>query len=105
MSNQDVLYRIQRMGRSIIPEGAHLLLFGSRARGDNRPDSDWDLLVLLPKDKLTMEDYANITYPLTELGWNIDQTINPIMYTQKEWAQRSFTPFYHNVEEDKVVLV
>lgn len=27
-----------------------ILLFGSRARGDNRPDSDWDLLILLPKD-------------------------------------------------------
>jgi predicted nucleotidyltransferase len=23
-------------------------LFGSRARGDHRPDSDWDLLVVLP---------------------------------------------------------
>ncbi|TIL76114.1 MAG: nucleotidyltransferase domain-containing protein [Mesorhizobium sp.] len=27
-------------------------LFGSRARGDNRPDSDWDILVALPDDKL-----------------------------------------------------
>ena len=25
-------------------------LFGSRARGDNRPDSDWDLLVALSDD-------------------------------------------------------
>jgi hypothetical protein len=25
-------------------------LFGSRARGDNRPDSDWDILVALPDD-------------------------------------------------------
>lgn len=27
-----------------------ILLFGSRARGDNRADSDWDLLVLLPEE-------------------------------------------------------
>lgn len=25
-------------------------LFGSRARGDNRPESDWDILVELPDD-------------------------------------------------------
>lgn len=25
-------------------------LFGSRARGDHRPDSDWDLLAILPDD-------------------------------------------------------
>nr|WP_264185703.1 nucleotidyltransferase domain-containing protein [Roseicella aerolata] len=25
-------------------------VFGSRARGDQRPDSDWDLLVILPDD-------------------------------------------------------
>jgi predicted nucleotidyltransferase len=25
-------------------------LFGSRARGDNRPDSDWDLFIVVPDD-------------------------------------------------------
>ena len=35
---------------------AEIWLFGSRARGDSRPDSDWDLLVVLPDnapDELT----------------------------------------------------
>ena len=27
-----------------------IILFGSRARGDNSPDSDWDLCVVLPDD-------------------------------------------------------
>lgn len=37
----------------IIAERMHPLeiwLFGSRARGDNRPDSDWDLLAVVPDD-------------------------------------------------------
>ena len=104
MATSDVQYRIQQVGREVVPQGAQLYLFGSRARGDNRQDSDWDLLVILPKDSLTMDDYANITYPLTELGWDIGQKINPIMYTKKEWEENSFTPFYHNVQHDAIRL-
>lgn len=104
MSDKDIKYRIQQMSKKLIPEGAQLFLYGSRARGDNRPDSDWDLLVLLPKDSITPDDYANISYPLTELGWKLSQSINPIMYTQKEWKHNSFTPFYHNVQHDAIRL-
>lgn len=31
-------------------------LFGSRARGDHRQDSDWDLLVVLPNDSELSDD-------------------------------------------------
>lgn len=30
------------------PEVERIVLFGSRARGDARPDSDWDFLVVMP---------------------------------------------------------
>jgi predicted nucleotidyltransferase len=30
------------------PEVERIILFGSRARGDARPDSDWDFLVVIP---------------------------------------------------------
>ncbi|WP_053958157.1 nucleotidyltransferase domain-containing protein [Sulfobacillus thermosulfidooxidans] len=33
------------------PEVNRIILFGSRARGDARPDSDWDFLVIMPSDK------------------------------------------------------
>lgn len=87
-----------------MPPGAKLLLYGSRARGDFREDSDWDLLLILPKKQITAEDYDNISYPFTELGWHIGQTINPVVYTQQEWEQYSFTPFYHNVLQDAIIL-
>jgi len=43
-----------------------ILLFGSRARGDNRVDSDWDLLVLLPD-----EAPARLLDPY--LAWEVKQ--------------------------------
>ncbi|MDX8492667.1 nucleotidyltransferase family protein [Mesorhizobium captivum] len=43
-------------------------LFGSRARGDNRPDSDWDILVALPDNTR-----PELLDPL--VGWTIQNEI------------------------------
>ena len=86
------------------PRNARAILFGSRARGDARQDSDWDVLILLDKDRITSADMDDISYPIRELGWDIDEIINPIMYTTKDWEARSFTPFYKNVMREGVAL-
>jgi len=39
---------LERIVPSMQPEAVYL--FGSRARGTNRPDSDYDLLVVMPDD-------------------------------------------------------
>ena len=105
MSDASTLHTIQAMGKQILPEGSNLWLYGSRARGDNRPDSDWDLLVLVDKDKQQLQDFDAYAYPFVEMGWNSGAEINPMLYTRKEWQQRYFTPFYKNVERDKMVLI
>ena len=38
------------------PAPLRLVLFGSRARGDERPDSDIDLLVVMPQARLTPQE-------------------------------------------------
>lgn len=80
-------------------------LFGSRARGDNRSDSDWDILVLINRDgRSSWDDYNAIGYPLNELFWNRDQDVNTIIQTTSEWRQKSFTPFYKNVMLEAVEI-
>ena len=65
MANKaNILARIKHLGKEVLPQGSHLLLYGSRARGDNRADSDWDLLVLLNRPQKENSDFANISYPL-----------------------------------------
>ena len=81
---------------------AKVILFGSRARGDARPDSDWDIMVLVDDDSKVGR--WDLHEQLWDLGLDTDQEINPIVYRKNEWQQRSFTPFYKNVMQDGVVL-
>ena len=63
----DVLNRIKETLRKVIPAGGHAFLYGSQARNEARPDSDWGILILLDKPKIEVEDYDNISYPLVGL--------------------------------------
>lgn len=101
----DILQSITERLREVLPSGAHAILFGSRARGDVRHDSDWDVLILLDKTKIEAADYDNVSYPLVELGWSLNECISPVLYTFKDWANHYFTPFYHNVKDEGIQLV
>lgn len=87
-----------------MPPHAKAVLFGSQARGTATAHSDWDILVVLDKDTLLPSDYDAVTYPLTELGWELGEEINPVMYSAKEWQKYSITPFYKNVEKEGIKL-
>jgi predicted nucleotidyltransferase len=104
-NDSNILSQIQTLGKKVLPKGSSVLLYGSRARGDNREDSDYDLVVLVDKDKQQLQDFTDFAYPFMEMGWNLGAEINPMLYTRKEWSERHFTPFYKNVEHDKIVLV
>ena len=104
MDKCQILERIKQLAIAVLPQGSSLWLYGSRARGDESQSSDWDLLILLDKSKITSEDY-DLAYFFRELGWDLNATINPHVYSKKQWDSWSFLPFYKNVEQDKIVLV
>lgn len=79
-------------------------LFGSRARGTERTDSDWDVLVLLDKPKVTLQDYDNYSYPLRELGWDLNEIINPVLFSEQEWKANHSTLFHHNVNKEAIAI-
>lgn len=87
----EVLKSIQKKAESIMPK-------------DAKADSDWDILVLLNKDKIDEQDHDNYTYPLWELGWQINQMIHPIVYSMKDWQSKKGSPFYNNVESEGLQL-
>ncbi|MBO4588748.1 MAG: nucleotidyltransferase domain-containing protein [Bacteroidales bacterium] len=104
MEQHEVIRHIKEKALKILPEGSSLWLYGSRARGDAHDGSDYDLLILLDKDKITSGDYDDYVYAFSILGVNIDEEINPHIYTRRDWEKWSFEPFHSNVEREKIVL-
>jgi UTP:GlnB (protein PII) uridylyltransferase len=104
MERAQVIESIREVAKKTLPPRSTLLLYGSRARGEEHQGSDWDLLILLDKAELSDNDYDNVSFPFTMLGWNIGELISPQLYTKNEWASISFLPFYKNVEHDKIEL-
>lgn len=104
-SDRQFIDRLSMLGKQILPRGASLWLYGSRARGTARPDSDWDLLILLDKEEKEFDDFNKYAAPFADLALDEEQYTIPQIYTHKEWKKFAFTPFVKNVERDKIVLV
>ena len=93
-NEQQTLKRIKEIVLKQVP-GAKVYLYGSRARGEAKQTSDWDLLILLSNDKITIDMERNVTYPLYDLEFEIGEVISPLVYSEKEWNEKyKVTPFY-----------
>jgi hypothetical protein len=62
MNAQDVVATLRRHERVLHARGvAHAAVFGSVARGENRPDSDLDILIDIdPEAHVTVFDYVGL---------------------------------------------
>lgn len=101
-----IIARITETAKRVLPLGSRLVLFGSRARGDARSDSDWDLHILIPgAQKLPSEEANDICWEFNQIGiFELDEVIDVFAYTTRDWDKRSFMQFYKNVERDKIIL-
>ena len=62
MNRQTILSKLREHEPALRAQGvSHAALFGSRARGDNRPDSDTDIMIEIdPAAHVTIFDYAGL---------------------------------------------
>ena len=97
MNRKTILQHIKKNITKVSP-GAKIILFGSVARGEARPESDIDLLILADSEDLSYNDRTAITDSLYDIELETGILISPLVYTQKQWDNRPFnTPFYINI--------
>jgi predicted nucleotidyltransferase len=87
-----------------LPTEASVVLYGSEARGDARPDSDIDLLILVEQDTITENERQKITNQLFDIEYETGVLINPTVMLKKQWG-KVITPFYENVMKDGIILL
>jgi len=94
-----VIPRIKNLIREIDP-AADVILFGSRARGDEYPESDWDILILV--DSMADLDYERIfRHRLYAIELELNEAFSVSVYNKDEWRLNHWmTPLYKNIAKE-----
>lgn len=86
-------------------KNAEVILFGSRARGTAKKDSDWDLLILLNKDSVSRKDEQVFRHNLIDVELKTGEAISTFVYSKKDWENKFWvTPFYENIKKDGIKI-
>ena len=102
-ATEKITQRIRQIVNQIDSQ-AEVILFGSRARGEERKDSDWDILVLTdyPIDSAREMQFREVLY---DLELETAERLSLLIYSKNDWLNKQrMTPFYQSVTQEGVWL-
>ena len=102
MNRQELTYKVKESIRLIDPK-ARVILFGSRARGDSNPSSDWDFLILT-SIQINEHLKRQIRSGLIDTELEAEEVISTVIFSQDQWKEYIVTPLYKNILKEGVEL-
>ena len=102
MDRNELTYKVKQSIRSVDPD-AKIILFGSRARGDNHSSSDWDFLILTSHnaDQSVKRQFRDV---LIDTELEAEEVISTLIFSQDMWKDYKISPLYKNIVKDGVEL-
>ena len=79
-----------------------IVLYGSRGRGDARPDSDYDIAVFLKEGGSFYEETGRLSDIGVDILFDTGAVINALPFAEGEWRKR--TGFMHEVRREGIDL-
>jgi predicted nucleotidyltransferase len=79
-----------------------VVLYGSRARGDARPDSDYDIAVFIHEPESFNDEAERLAAIGTDILYDMGAVINPLHFRAGAYRQR--TGFMAEVRRDGIDL-
>lgn len=89
---------------SQIPGVERIALFGSVARGDERPDSDIDLLVIVGSGRAKKKAEPAVDGLRAQVARRFGNRLSPVVLTRDEFASRRSATLRKSVLHDGIVL-
>lgn len=82
-----------------------LILFGSKARGDDKPDSDIDLLVLT-RERVDWRQHDAMLHVIFHLQLELEVMLSPVIIEAEEWEHgvSQALPLRKEVDRDGVLI-
>ncbi len=100
-SERDILRLYAARVRERFP-GAQVWLYGSRARGDSEPDSDYDMCVVL--DRVGGDAWKILSDIDWEIGLDNGILITSVEFEREEFERglSSYTPLVRNIRREGI---
>lgn len=100
----EIVVQKVKQGILSIDKDAEIILFGSRARGDAREDSDWDFL-FLTDEKVTFPFRMDLSRKMLDIELDEDVVLQIVPRNKNDWKSKHLnSPFYLNVTEEGIRL-
>ncbi|MDO9256275.1 MAG: nucleotidyltransferase domain-containing protein [Bacteroidales bacterium] len=103
MSDKEIIIqKIVELGATKYPD-SEIYLYGSRARGNAKRISDWDLLFLLNTSEVLFDLETTIMNEFYDLELETGEVFSPLIYSKSDWnTNHALTSIFENIQKEGI---